>query len=680
MTQPDLSIILKDRKLNFTEPTGDQQFDVLLYAQAFVRSGFHVLPLHCLVGDICSCGDADCSSPGKHPRTLNGVKGATDDGQIVEKWFAQRANLGVATGNGVFVVDVDMPDGNETLFALEQKHGALPTTFTTTTGRGGTHYWFTCDKEIKNSTGKLGPCLDIRAAGGYVVAPPSVTEQTYAIDPGQGSTVAAAPEWLVRLVRKKANKRNADSPEVADAVIEGGRNGHLISQGGAMRRRGFSYESILAALMGENEAKCSPPLSEAEVITIAKSAAKYEPEERKGWERLIKRDGKGHMANTAGNLALCLMNMSEWKETLTYDEFRDRIFFRCDAPSELGDLIEGREVDERAMTCIQHWMSLHVGPTFNHTAVAQAVAVAAARHTTNELRDWALGLEWDREPRIDTWLSRYLGATEMDIHALMGRWWMISVIARALKPGAQVDHMLILEGRQGVGKSSVCRILGGDFFMGQLPNLMGDRPSQHIQGASVVEVGELESFRGAAATRVKDFLTQTVDTYRKPYSRDYVHRPRTCVFVGTTNSTEYLDDASGGRRFWPVSVTKVDIPALKRDREQLFAEAKYMYDQGELWHPRPEDEDALAEAQEQRRVQDIWHDGIREYCQARSFITVKDILINIGFDPKDVERRHQIRCGRVLHSLGYRPVRIRDLDGKRIRGYKKLVEANAKDG
>jgi hypothetical protein len=256
--------------------------------------GIPVFPLHTPKPDgSCSCGRKDCTNVGKHPRTTNGVKDATTDKAQIEKWWTENpdANIALATGTPsapIDVLDVDCDHergkfGDESLKQLEDKHGQLPETWICLTGGGGLHYYFYCnDPSLKNSV-NLRPGLDIRAAGGYVVAPPSLHksgrryewEANY--DPEDEPFPAFMPDWLHDLISKGRTTNGSETPyEVPETVKDGGRNDAMFKMASSLRAKGLTTEEIEAAVLKANEKRCDPPLPENEVKTICGSVGKYE--------------------------------------------------------------------------------------------------------------------------------------------------------------------------------------------------------------------------------------------------------------------------------------------------------------------------------------------------------------------------------------------------------------------
>jgi hypothetical protein len=213
----------------------------------------------------------------KVPATRNGVKDATTAERTILTWWdrAPGAGIGVATGSGLIVLDVDGEQGAESLRVLEAEHGELPVTVTVETPGGGRHYHFSTEKNIRNSAGKLGAGLDIRGDGGYVVAPPSQHPNggryEWLVGPDE-CPVAQAPGWLVELLREQ---RREPAAKIAEAIPDGERNSTLASLAGSMRRRGMGESEILAALAATNAERCRPPLDPGEVEQIAASICKY---------------------------------------------------------------------------------------------------------------------------------------------------------------------------------------------------------------------------------------------------------------------------------------------------------------------------------------------------------------------------------------------------------------------
>jgi hypothetical protein len=256
--------------------------------------GMPVFPVFEAVDGKCACGPTpECTqaeTAGKHPRIARNLILATTDEKQIREWWARwpNANIGIATGNELpdggflLVVDVDpRHDGDMNLGLLEQKHGALPETPRNVTGGGGQHIFLRSKTRVKSRSNSLGPGVDVKCAGGYVLAPPSMhaSGRRYMRDAGADISdvaIADAPGWVLVL---------ADPPEVkakavtsADAFIEGGRHTAMVSLAGVMRRRGLSGAEMLPTMQAVNESRCRPQLGEHELKQIAYSA-KWDPQD-----------------------------------------------------------------------------------------------------------------------------------------------------------------------------------------------------------------------------------------------------------------------------------------------------------------------------------------------------------------------------------------------------------------
>ena len=255
-------------------------------ATDYASRGWLIFPLHSVNAGRCTCGRDDCTSPGKHPRTLNGVKDATNNTRTVEAWWRQwpEANVGLATGreSGFFVLDVDGPEGEETLKALEKTQGALPPTTTVVTGNGKHFYFkYPMNGEIKNST-TLAPGLHLRGEGGYVVAPPSVhvsgRRYEWLVSPNEVG-LAEAPSWLVEFIARRSQSEGGSgftAEEWEVDVQEGERNDALTRRAGKLFAAKMPAKEVLETLLSWNERHCRPPLQAAEVRRVVESIARRE--------------------------------------------------------------------------------------------------------------------------------------------------------------------------------------------------------------------------------------------------------------------------------------------------------------------------------------------------------------------------------------------------------------------
>jgi hypothetical protein len=268
-------------------------------AIGYAQLGLPVLPLWTVLpsitGDdfICACGSLRCENQGKHPMARlvpHGVKDATtDEAKVRHFWTsAPRANIGIATGRGRIVVDVDGRScGNQTLAALEQKHGQLPATWRAVTGNG-VHVYFTSDMEIRNSVGRVGAGLDVRGDGGFVVAPPSIhiSGKRYSWQQAPDQTqLAPMPSWLLAAVQQTPSAKTAAPAAtwrelVKQGVGEGRRNDVVTRLAGHLLRREVDALVVFEIMTTWNAVRCRPPLGEDEIAGIVARIAERELKRR----------------------------------------------------------------------------------------------------------------------------------------------------------------------------------------------------------------------------------------------------------------------------------------------------------------------------------------------------------------------------------------------------------------
>ncbi|MDA8229701.1 MAG: virulence-associated E family protein, partial [Magnetospirillum sp.] len=293
------------------------------------------------------------------------------------------------------------------------------------------------------------------------------------------------------------------------------------------------------------------------------------------------------------------------------------------------------------------------------------------------VREYLQSLRWDGVPRLETWAITYLGAADTRLNRAFGSLWMISGIARIMRPGAKADHMLILEGAQGAKKSTALKVLAGsDWFTDELAEIGSKDAAQQMRGVWIIEIAELDALGRADVSRIKSFLSRTNDRYRPPYERYVVDVPRQCVFAGSVNPDTYLRDETGNRRFWPIRCGRIDIDALRRDRDQLWAEAMAMYAQGAIWWLADPELIALANAEQEERYQaDAWDALIDRW------LAFDKRRVNYGYGAWDdwrdeeVERDHplaDVSVGEILHqAIGIEPGRWTRGDQMRVGAYLK---------
>jgi predicted P-loop ATPase len=305
----------------------------------------------------------------------------------------------------------------------------------------------------------------------------------------------------------------------------------------------------------------------------------------------------------------------------------------------------------------------------------QAIAVIAARCRYHPVRDYLDSLSWDGAARAGKLFTTYFGSPSYPAYAeATARMFLIALIARIYEPGCKADYVPVIEGSQGTFKSTALRILGGEWFDDALPDVScGKEVQQYLRGKWLIEVSEMHAMGRAEVSHLKAFITRQQERYRPPYGRLEVIEKRQCIFCGTTNKETYLRDETGNRRFWPIKSGIIDLDALARDRDQLFAEAVSLYRAGIPWWPDRDFEHGYIVPEQQSRYEaDPWEEGIRNYLAQASEswrrggrVTIGQIAENVlKLDRKEVGTSHQRRIAGVLTQIGWQRERVGG-DGKR---------------
>lgn len=249
-----------------------------------------------------------------------------------------------------------------------------------------------------------------------------------------------------------------------------------------------------------------------------------------------------------------------------------------------------------------------------------ALSLHSNRFAFNEIQDYLGGLKgkWDGVPRLDTLFIDYLGAKDTAYNRTVTRKAFVAAVARAMTPGCKYDNMVILTGPQGLGKSTLLDKMSRGWFNDSIRTFEGKEASELLQGVWMVEIAELDAFRRTDIARIKQFLSLRVDRYRAAYGRHVKELPRCCVFFGTCNETEYLQDPTGNRRFWPIDtgeqqITKSVWRDLDSEIDQLWAEAVMRWQAGEPLYLSGTIEDAAKEKQEEHREASSREGVVREF-------------------------------------------------------------------
>lgn len=377
----------------------------------------------------------------------------------------------------------------------------------------------------------------------------------------------------------------------------------------------FRDVAIVDTILGEGEAR-----AQAEEIGHGEDV---ERDWREDIERVTGSD-EARPKSTLNNIELILVNAIA-PDVFRLDEFTGSIVYGVSPP--WGDAKKGDEIKDIDLVNVTFWFTQNWRFEPAEKKVMQAISQIASHNKFHSVRDYLGALpEWDGVSRADTWLKDYMGAEAMEPYlSQVSRKVLVAMVSRVMNPGTKFDQILILEGPQGVGKSTALRILAEPWFSDAHLNI-GDKDALlAMRSIWLMEMGELSSMRKADVDALKEFITRQVDRVRVPYGRLSENFPRQCIFIGTTNSDEYLKDITGNRRFWPVKVGQCDFEGLKRARSQLFAEALFLYGLDEPLYL--DDRTALTQSiaeQSERTESDMWVEVFQDFMKAEKAKPEKD--------------------------------------------------------
>ena len=545
----------------------------------------------------------------KIPHTPRGCLDAKKDVGAINFWWNKwpNASIGIATGSisQLVVIDEDVDpdkglDGVDSIRRWERDHSALPETARALTGRGGVHLYYRYEgNDIRNSAGLLEG-VDVRGEGGFVVAPPSIhpNGRDYAWEDDPDDIGITPLNDVVReLLESKKMDTNHERFKLPERIPNGSRNDTLYRLACSLQAQGLSDDAILATVQKTNADLCVEPVDDEEITNIVNSALRHEkgtlkiitsgmPEQHDP-QLTMKIDKDGNItdqpAQTIANAeeairfdpglygrirynelayAPCVIGSLPWR----YHKGL-RVWENTD-DSNLRSYIEdkyGLKSSEKIMDALQNVISKqHINPV--KTVLENALE------------------DWDGNKHVENLLPMMLGAEKTEYTTAVMRLFMMGAVSRIYKPGCKFDHMMVLVGEQGGGKSTFlrCLALNDDWFSDNFNSLEGDKASEKLRGMWMVELAELQATRRAKDVEtIKAFITSRTDIYRPPYGRRTEPRQRMCVLAGTSNPVDFLTDKTGNRRFLPITCG-VRAPTFDMFQDEIATKAVMLQAWGEI--------------------------------------------------------------------------------------------------
>lgn len=375
------------------------------------------------------------------------------------------------------------------------------------------------------------------------------------------------------------------------------------------------------------------------------------------WKGKLAQSKQGYKKNMS-NLMLFLSNVRELGKNIRWNELASRPEWAGE-PITDSDLVKIRLLLE----------ANDFEPSVND--VLPAVIHHAKDNAFHPIRDYLTGLKWDGKKRIDHWLISCLGAPDTIFNRAVGRKTLIAAVARAFRPGCKVDTVLVLEGPQGIKKSTAIATLFGEQYTAESVNLFDqhNKMVMSMMGAWCVELAEFIAIAKRDQNTVKGMLSMRSDRVVLPYAKMASDHPRQCIFFGTINPGEsgYLTDATGNRRYWPVEVSKAKIPLIAQHRDQMWAEAYAAFLADEQWWLTDEEEAMAGREVAMREEYDVWDEILADRLAGIQRTTLVSVLREIGVPAERMGRRERDRAAASVRRLGFikKDAKERDEDGRR---------------
>lgn len=382
----------------------------------------------------------------------------------------------------------------------------------------------------------------------------------------------------------------------------------------------------------------------------------------------FQRDGNGKIEATVGNVRAALLRPDVSGMDIRFDAFRAEIVFAD--PERPGQWMPFKD---------QHYFDLRFTlerlgfKPVGRELIRDAVHWLASIQEIDTAQVWLGGLKWDGVPRVDRFLTRYFNTEDSPYATAVSRYAWTAMAGRVLVPGIKADMAVILTGEQGQRKSSGIEALAPfDTFREMNFNQPEEARARLMRGCLVVELGELSGLKTRAVEEIKAWTSRRKEDWTPKYQEFAVSLLRRCLFWGTSNPTEVLDDPTGARRWLPLESGRVRVEDIARDRDQLWAEARVLFEQGGVaW----EEAERLARDVHERFTVDAdsWEDALRTWLETPDIGGVKpssepfrtrDALVGIGLPDRAIKRVDETRCARALRAIGYEQKVARFKTGK----------------
>ena len=378
-----------------------------------------------------------------------------------------------------------------------------------------------------------------------------------------------------------------------------------------------SWQKMMELVANDDDCKVTQTKERmAEVMDEFEDLGDVEEQDFEWTKKLKVSEKTGKILSTRANIRVILNNDLRIKDCFGWDGFSQRIAI-LKKPSWRGKGSEEYWTDGDDAE-LRYLMETYYDID-SKQKIEDEVLNVANKHYFHKVRDWLNGLTWDGQPRMETLFIDFLGAEDTPYTRMVTRKMLIAAVGRIMKPGLKFDNMIVLVGRQGIGKSYLLKKLGSDWFNDSLDSVSGKEAYEQLRGSWIIEMSELAALKKSEIEPIKQFISKQADIYRVSYGRRVSEFPRQCVFIGTTNEMTFLRDHTGNRRFWPVKcgLKTPTIGLFSTETEehiqQVWAEAKIAYTGGESVWLGKEMEEAAKKVQREHEEENPYVGMIAEY-------------------------------------------------------------------
>lgn len=633
----------------------------------------------------------------------------------------QGINYGVSLRAGNLVVDIDprnFEKGDTPVARLIADIGQSLSTFTIKTGNDGYHlyFWKSPDIRVRNSL-KAYPGIEFKSVGRQVVGPGSIhpdTGKPYFIKLGSPDNIAEAPASLLALIERPPQEdfesnegtgayKDDDQTQklfvayLATAPTSGSylvachgrdfalpptRTWELMVKHWNQRRNVPRSDEELKAKVLHAYRYASSPVGTAHPAASFKPIAAEKKEEAPKWDL----NAQNQPLKTFNNLLIFLAHPGAGlNKVFGQNEFTGQVEIVNPAPWHNGRMPPYKVVGDRDLKLLKGHLTTNHGFEATVSAIEEAIVNNANTNKFHPVREYLDSLEWDKVERLDNWLRDFCGADDTEYVRACARKTLCAAVMRVMRPGCKFDHVLVLEGEQGIGKTGIVLILAGPWAGDFSIDPHSKDTIQLMQGKWIIELAELEVTRRTERDALKAFLTRQTDQARLAYGRMVNEFPRQSLFIATKNPDAdgtYLHDDTGNRRWWPVKLKPkgpyIDFQGLKGARNQLFAEAmvRVKAQGGEKLYM---DTSKLRELAEQavglRHAEHPYTEAIASYLttipQDRLFLTAREVYKDaLGGQDRQLDRRITVAIAGVMRGLDWKQgVKRLGVERRVSRGY-----------